>query len=262
MSDPFAAYKDTARQSWAGFLPMEVFTMRAAPHLVSVADVQPGLRVLDVACGTGVVAITAAQRGAHVTGLDLTPTLLERARWNADTAGSSVTFVEGDAEALPFPDASFDVVLSQFGHIFAPRHEVAAAELLRVLRPGGTLALSTWPAHSLPGGMFAIHTRWNPSPPFAGSPEAWGDIHYVRGRFGAAIGDWHHEGGIMDLPALSVEHWRHTVESAGVLGSVAEQLGAERAALLREDLRTLGRRFFDGNRMRQEYVISRGTRVA
>ncbi len=131
------------REGWALFAPLETFTTMTAARLVSYAQVRAGQSVLDVACGTGVVALTAARAGATVRGLDLAPALLERARENAALAGVEIEFREGDAEALPCADASFDVVLSQFGHIFAPRPEVATAELLRVLKPGGTIAFST-----------------------------------------------------------------------------------------------------------------------
>jgi len=144
-ADPFAQYKAAQREAWASFLPVEVITTIPAAKLVKFAQVSSGQTVLDVACGTGVVAVTAARRGATVSGLDLSPVLLERARYNADLAGVTVDFAEGDAEALAYPDASFDVVLSQFGHIFAPRPQVALSEMLRVLKVGGRLAFSSWP---------------------------------------------------------------------------------------------------------------------
>ena len=107
------------------------------------AKVKAGQRVLDVACGTGVVAVTAARAGAIVTALDLTPELLVRARENSKIAEVNVDWHEGDVEKLPFENAAFDVVLSQYGHMFAPRPEIAVAEMLRVLKPGGTIAFST-----------------------------------------------------------------------------------------------------------------------
>ena len=125
-ADPFANYKAAQREGWASFLPVEVISTIPAAKLVKFAEVTPGQRLLDVACGTGVVAITAARRGAKVSGLDLTPVLLERARHNASVASVDIDFIEGDAEALPYPDSSFDVVLSQFGHIFVPRPAVVA----------------------------------------------------------------------------------------------------------------------------------------
>src|SRR5512134_1051604 len=123
--DPFAAFKAVQKEAWAHFAPIEIATTRPAAQLVKFAGVKPGDRVLDVACGTGVVAVTAARAGATVTGLDLTPELLSVARDNASVAGVDVDFFEGDCERLKFGDGSFDVVVSQYGHLFAPRPEVA-----------------------------------------------------------------------------------------------------------------------------------------
>jgi ubiquinone/menaquinone biosynthesis C-methylase UbiE len=137
MSDPFAQFKAVQREGWSLFLPLEMFTTIPAAKLVSFARIAPTDTVLDVGCGTGVVAVTAARLGAKVQGLDLAATLLGRAKENASIAQVPVEFTEGDAEALPFTDASFNVVVSQFGHMFAPRPAVAIAEMLRVLKPGG-----------------------------------------------------------------------------------------------------------------------------
>src|SRR5207244_10116574 len=120
------------------------------------------------------VAVTAARLGAQVTGLDLTPALLEKARENAKVAEVSIEFIEGDAEALSFSDASFDVVLSQFGHMFAPRPQVAIAEMLRVLKSGGRIAFSTWPPESLVRRMFALVARHQPPPAGVAPPAARG----------------------------------------------------------------------------------------
>ena len=141
--DPIAKMKEAARAGWSSFGPFEMTTGLVAPKLVAFAGVTSGTDVLDAGCGTGVVAVTAARAGARVKGLDLTPTLIKRARENAEIAGLDIEFTEGDVEALPYPDASFDTVLSQFGHMFGPRPDVTTAELLRVLRPGGTIAFST-----------------------------------------------------------------------------------------------------------------------
>jgi ubiquinone/menaquinone biosynthesis C-methylase UbiE len=163
-ADSFANFKAAQRESWSSFVPVEITTTPPAAKLVKFAQVKPGQRVLDVGCGTGVVAVTAARLGAKVSGLDLTPTLLERARKNADIAGVDVEFIEGDAEALPYPDASFDVVLSQFGHIFAPRPAVALREMLRVLKSGGRIAFSTWPPEHFTGRMFSFLARYSDGP--------------------------------------------------------------------------------------------------
>ena len=154
--NPFAQFKEVQKQGWAHFAPVEALTTPQAARLVRHAGVRAGQRVLDVGCGTGVVAITAARRGAQVTGLDLTPPLLEQARENSRIAGVTVEWLEDDAESLPFEDATFDIVLSQFGHMFAPRPEVALDEMLRVLKPGGMIAFSTWPPELYVGRTFAL----------------------------------------------------------------------------------------------------------
>src|SRR5256886_14073438 len=118
--DAIARFKEAQRQGWKHFAPLEGLTTPAAARLVKWANVRAGENVLDIGCGTGVVAITAARTGARVQGVDLTPELLERARENASIAKFEIDFREGDAEALPFDDGRFDVVLSQFGHMFAP----------------------------------------------------------------------------------------------------------------------------------------------
>jgi Methylase involved in ubiquinone/menaquinone biosynthesis len=144
--------------------------MTTAARLVSFAGIRSGQTVLDVGCGTGVVAVTAAHRGAKVSGADLTPALLERARENAQIAGMEIDWSEADVEALPFADGQFDVVLSQFGHMFAPRPDVALAEMLRVLKPGGTVAFSTWPPELLIGSSFSLVGKYMPPPPPGVSP--------------------------------------------------------------------------------------------
>ncbi|MGR8921081.1 MAG: class I SAM-dependent methyltransferase, partial [Gammaproteobacteria bacterium] len=126
--DEISKMKAAAREGWSTFAPFEMVTGTAAPELVRFAGVAGGDRVLDVGCGTGVVALTAARAGARVTGADLTPALLERARENAALAGLDVSFEEADVEALPFDNASFDIVLSQFGHMFGPRPDVTIGE--------------------------------------------------------------------------------------------------------------------------------------
>src|SRR5437016_4980742 len=214
--DPFFQFKQAQKQGWAHFSPLEAVTIPQAPRLIRHARVRAGDRVLDVGCGTGVVSITAARLGAHATGLDLTPELLQRARENARISEVAVEFHEGDAEALPFADSSFDVVLSQFGHIFAPRPEVAVAEMLRVLKPGGRIAFSSWPPEMFVGRMFALAARYLPPPPPGAQPPAlWGDPNIVRERLGAAVTDLAFERDVLVLPALSPRHvlalWEATV---------------------------------------------------
>jgi len=146
--------------------------------------------VLDVACGTGVVALTAARLGANATGIDLTPELVAHARENSELMNLTVAWHEGDVEALPFPDARFDFVLSQFGRMFAPRPDVAVREMLRVLKPGGTIAFSTWPPELLIGRVFTTMAKYGPPPvPGVAPPPQWGDPSVVRERLGTAVRD-------------------------------------------------------------------------
>lgn len=147
----------------------------------------PGARVLDVATGTGNVALPLAAAGCTVTGVDIAPNLLEQARERAAAAGLSIQFDEGDAEALPYPDASFDVVVTMFGAMFAPRPALVAAELARVLRPGGVLAMANWNPESFSGAMFRTGGKHAPSPPGVPPPVLWGDPDTVRDRLNAGF---------------------------------------------------------------------------
>lgn len=178
-------FKERVRATWAAGDYDTVATKNiwdVGPKLVEHAGVEAGMRVLDVACGTGNVAVPAAVAGGQVVGLDLTPELFEAARHHAADAGVEVEWVEGDAELMPFEDGSFDRVLSSFGVMFAPRHGVAAMEMARVLAPGGLIAVTGWTPTGLNGEMFKIAgSRMPPPPPFAQSPLLWGDEAHVRG---------------------------------------------------------------------------------
>jgi SAM-dependent methyltransferase len=151
---------------------------------VGAAGVKRGDQVLDVGAGTGNAAIPAARAGAIVIASDLTPELFEAGRRRADLAGAEVQWVEADAEALPFPDESFDVVLSTFGVMFAPRHEVAAGELARVLRSGGRLAMASWTPDGFGGRLFRMMGGFlPPAPDFASPPPLWGSEEHVEEIF-------------------------------------------------------------------------------
>jgi SAM-dependent methyltransferase len=153
-------------------------------RIVQLAGVDAGEDVLDVGCGTGNAAIRAGQKGARVVGVDLTPELFEAGRREAAEHGVEVEWVEGDAEALPFEDECFDVVLSTFGAIFAPRHDVTARELARVLRPGGRLAMFNWTLNGGPGRFFTMLGGYAPpAPDWVESPMRWGDEGHVRDVF-------------------------------------------------------------------------------
>jgi len=265
--DPIAQFKENQRQGWKHFIPLEAMTTPAAARLVKHANVRAGQEVLDVACGTGVVAITASRLGARVRGLDLTPELLERARENARIAGAEIAFAEGDVEAMPFPDATFDVVLSQFGHMFAPRPDVALGEMLRVLKPGGTIAFSTWPPELLIGSSFRLVGSYMPPPPPGVSPPPqWGDVAVVRERLGAAVKDIVFDRGCMLVPALSLANYRDHIEhTAGPMLKLVEMLGASdpaRLAQFRREYEALAAPYYADNIVRQDYLMTRAVKLS
>lgn len=264
--DPFESFKTMQKQGWAHFAPFEAITTPCAARLVKRAGVRSGQRVLDAACGTGVVSVTAARLGARATGLDLTPELLERARENARIAGVEIDWHEGDVEKLPFGEAAFDVVLSEFGHIFAPRPEVAIAEMLRVLKPGGTIAFSTWPPELFVGRMFALTASYMPPPlPGVAPPPQWGDPNVVRQRLGSAVKDVLFDRATMLVPALSPNHHRAASEkSAGMMVRLVAALEESDPAKLerfRRDYIALASEYFEDNFLRQDYLITRATKI-
>jgi SAM-dependent methyltransferase len=259
------SFKAMQKQGWAYFAPLEAHTTPQAARLVKRAGIRAGDRVLDVACGTGVVAITAARLGARVTGLDLTPELLARARENSRIAEVEVDWREGDVEKLPFADAFFDAVLSQYGHIFAPRPETAIAEMLRVLKPGGTIAFSTWPPELYVGRMFALTSRYMPPlPPGVSPPPLWGDPNVIRDRLGAAVKDIVFDRAVMLVPALSLAHHRTFMErTAGPIVKLVEALTESdpgRLAAFRREYDALSAEYFEDNLIRQGYLITRATK--
>ena len=164
------------------------FMESSATQLLDALTLSPGATMLDVACGSGQLALVAAERGLKVTGVDIATNLILAARGRAAAAGFDVRFDEGDAEALPYADADFEVVASLYGAMFAPRPERVAAELLRVCRPGGIVAMGNWTKEGFVGTMFKTFTRFL-MPPDMPSPLLWGDESVVRERFGARVSD-------------------------------------------------------------------------
>ncbi len=260
--DPFASYKQRQREAWASFAPTALFTTPVAAHIVRFAAVAPGESVLDVGTGTGVAAITAARAGATVKALDLTPELLDHARANEELAGlSGIEWTQGDAESLPYPDGSFDVVLSQFAHIFAPRPERTVAEIRRVLKDGGRVAFATWPPEHLVGRTFGFLGRHSPPPPPGFSPPSlWGDPAFVSAQLAAAFEAPIFERGAMYVPALSVAHYRTFIErSIGPMQRVVESLAdaPERLAALRAEFEEMAAEHYVDNVVEQAYLLTR-----
>jgi ubiquinone/menaquinone biosynthesis C-methylase UbiE len=178
--------KSRLKATWmAGdFSQIANFTAQEGENFVARLGITKGTRVLDVACGTGNTAIPAARAGADVSGVDIATNLLEMARKRAAAENLHIQFQEGDAEDLPFPDHSFDVVLTMYGAMFAPRPEKVAAELIRVCRSGGMIAMANWTPEGFVGKNLAVMAKMVPPPPIP-SPVLWGDESVVRQRLAA-----------------------------------------------------------------------------
>lgn len=181
------AFKQASRVTWAAgdyAAISDAITDPVATVLVDRVGVRPGDDVLDVATGTGNVALVAAERGAVAVGSDLTPELFDTARQRAADRGVAIDWVDADAEEMPFAEQSFDAVLSTFGVQFAPRHAVAAAELVRVCRPGGAIGLANWTPESNVGELFKIMGTYMPKPPeYVSPPPLWGSEEHLRALF-------------------------------------------------------------------------------
>ena len=184
--DPLTA---RARAVWTGgdFLPIARSYAPGAQAFIDRLALRPGERVLDVACGTGNLAIPAARAFARVTGIDIAPNLIAQARLEARAAGCDVAFEVGDAEALPYLDGQFDTTVSMFGAMFAYRPERAAAELVRVTRAGGRVAMANWIPDGFIGKLLRAHTALVPPPPGVPSPLDWGHEGLARARLGGRV---------------------------------------------------------------------------
>ena len=181
--------KSKLRATWTAgdFHQIAKAYSRGAAQFVERLNIQPGNKVLDVACGSGNLAIPAARLGADVTGMDLAPEMVEQARRYAEAEGLKAQFDEGDAEALQYNDGEFDVVMTMFGAMFAPRPDVTTSELLRVCKPGGTIAMANWTPAGFIGQMFKATASHVPPPPGMTSPVLWGVADTVKERFGSTV---------------------------------------------------------------------------
>jgi SAM-dependent methyltransferase len=263
---PVHDLKRTHRATWAAgdYAAVAEQIDEVPPHdLLARAEIQPGLDVLDVATGTGNIALRAAAQGASVVGLDLTPELFEPARRRAGRLGVTVDWIEGDAERLPFAAGSFDRALSAFGVQFAPRHQVVAGELVRVLRPDGLIALVNWTPEGLIGELFRIMGGYLPAlPDYASSPPLWGDEQHVRELFDGAGLQLQFSRGHNPWRFDSPEHWVAFMETRyGPTVKARERLTAEgRWADCRAELLALAERHnrsADGRlHMDAEYLVT------
>jgi ubiquinone/menaquinone biosynthesis C-methylase UbiE len=231
--------------------------------VVERLDPQPGEKVLDAATGTGAVALLAAERGADVVGMDLAPVLIDTARERAAEEGVDVTFEAGDAEAMAYDDASFDVVASTCGIMFAPDHEAVASELARVARPGGRMGLACWTPEGGLGQMFRMMAPFLPPPaPGVGSPFDWGREEHVRELLGDAF-ELQLEEHVSTLAVESGEaYWELFSSSYGPTKSAAEALDDERRAKFRQTWVDFFEAMREGDEVvhRREYLLTLGTR--
>jgi SAM-dependent methyltransferase len=218
----------------------DYFSRFMEPSAVQFLDrlgVAPGSRWLDVACGSGQLALIAARRGARVTGCDIAANAILAARGRAASEGLDVQFDEGDAEALPYADASFDVVATIFGAMFAPRPDLTASELLRVTRPGGTIAMANWTKEGFIGRMFKTIAKFI-APSGMPAPVLWGDEDTVRQRFGDGVVDLRLTRVLYQFdypfgPTEVVEFFR---TNYGPMARAFATLGEQEAAALRAEL--------------------------
>ena len=263
--DDFTELKEKAKKTWSDFTSMENFTGVAAPKLVRFAGVSSHSRVLDVACGTGVVALTAARSGAKVTGADLTPELIARAKENNKILGLNIDFHEADVEDLPFQNESFDMVLSQFGHMFAPRPQVALKEMLRVLKPGGTIGFSSWPPELFMGQFFQINARYGPPlPEGAAAPIQWGSVETIKERLQDKVYDLSFDRHKLEMPGLSVTHIRTNFEKgAGPLKRMIEAFAEKPETLsnLRNEIDRAISQYFEDNLLRMDFLMTKAKKI-
>lgn len=225
------------------------------------------IRVLDVGCGTGNVAVTAARCGARATGVDITPEMLEKARKNARIAGveERVEWSEGDATDLPFGDDAFDATLSCLGHMYGDPPEKAAGELLRVTRPGGRVGFTSWTPSGLYPSMAGIVTTYlspDDLPEFSAPPFMWGDSGTVENRLGDGVEGTGFETDTLSYPALSPEHfWRKTVARSGMFAEFLEKIDDEDLRELEERIIETIEDHFDEsvNAVELEYLLTEAT---
>jgi ubiquinone/menaquinone biosynthesis C-methylase UbiE len=244
----FDSIKARQQAMWASgdFAVIGTTLQIVGEQLCEAVDLRAGERVLDVAAGNGNATLAAARRFAEVTSTDYVPALLEGGRRRAAAEGVDVTFDVADAEALPYPDANFDVVLSTFGVMFAPNHQQAASELKRVCRPGGRIGLASWTPQGFLGQLFRVVATHVPPIPGVRSPLLWGTDAHIQEPFAGAATI---EQFVRDFAFRyhSPEHWVEVFRAYyGPVHKAFAALDAERQIALEDDLIALLRRADQG----------------
>ena len=241
-----AVVTQVQQQIWSqgDFAKIGTAAQIVAEELCEAVDLLPGSRVLDVACGAGNGAIGAARRNAEAVGLDYVPALLDRARERAAAEGYDIEFVEGDAQALPFEDGSFDYVISTFGAMFAPDQERTAAELLRVCRSGGKIGMANWPPRGLiGGGMFKVVAEHAPPAPGVKPSVLWGTEERLRELFGDGVSELTLNDRQWAFRYHSPEQWLEFFKQFfGPMVAAFARIGDEGAPALESDLLDVMRR--------------------
>jgi ubiquinone/menaquinone biosynthesis C-methylase UbiE len=257
-----------ARKLWSsGDYPSAMHVIASVgPRVVETAGVTGDDVVLDVACGSGNATIPAAQTGAQVTGLDITPELLEAGRKAATDAGVEIEWIEGDAQDLPFDEASFDVVTSVFGCMFAPDHRKTAAELVRVLKPGGRMVVATWRPEGNVGRMFSTIASHMPPPPEGFEPPPlWGKEDHIRAIFEGTGIELELEPTTVEFTADSPDAYLEEMErDLPPIAMARENLEPSKWDALRSDLQTLYKETNESDSAfsaPQEYILIKGRKT-
>jgi SAM-dependent methyltransferase len=260
--------KDAVKEIWSlgDWRSRGQFIPPVSASLTRLANLQASDSVLDVACGFGNTAITARMLGAKVTGIDITPKLLTLAKEEEKIAGiSGIEWKEGDAENLPYEDESFDVVLSTFGHIFAPNQELAGKEMIRVLKKSGRLGFTSWPPELAVGKLSEVVSKYNPLPHNeAFSPYNWGVPEKIKQLLRGTI-DIFFERGTINVPILSPNHyWQDTITKAGfmiqVINTLKKQQEYGRIELFRKDYIKTLKQYITDNILRMGYLTTVATK--
>jgi len=248
--------------SWGDYRSISTMLPPISAHLTRLINVQPEDSVLDIACGNGNTAITARRKSANVTGIDITPELLAIASEEEEIAQvGDIVWKEGDAQKLPFEDESFDVVLSTFGHMFAPQPDIVAKEMVRITKKGGRIGFATWPPELAIGSIFKVNSKHMPknnnNPP---SPMLWGIPEVIEKRL-VGISEIYFERGTTMFPILSPGHfWEHMSKKYGPLIKVIQTLNSQPnpngTQSLRDDFLKAIEPYIMDNTIRLGYLLS------
>ena len=240
--DPLEVVKQRQQATWASgdYSAVAALIVPVAERLVDLADLRAGSRVLDVATGSANAAIAAARLQCEVVGIDYVEALLDRGRERAAAEGLEIDLRAADAEDLPFPDRSFDAVLSVFGSMFAPDHGQTAREILRVTRPGGTIALASWAPDGFIGALFRLVAQFAPPPAGVESPALWGTADHVASLFGPEV-RWTHTTETFTFRFQTADafadyfarNYGPTLKALGAAGNRAEELRSGLSELAR-----------------------------